>query len=72
MPARPALRMRNSKFKEELRKWRGRRSQSRAAALLDVKLRTFQNWEQGANTPNSYSQNMVYLSMNRTPDKPDT
>lgn len=59
-------------FSKSLKKWRGRRSQSRAAALLDVKLRTFQNWEQGANTPNAYSQSMVYMAMSRTPEKPDT
>jgi DNA-binding transcriptional regulator YiaG len=38
-------------FAELLRRWRGEREQSEAAAALGVSLRTYQNWEQSHRTP---------------------
>jgi len=38
-------------FKVELRSWRGERLQKQAADVLKVSLRTYENWERGANIP---------------------
>ena len=47
-----------SEFGSELRVWRERQNlvQKQAADLLQVKLRSYQNWEQGSNTPGPMAQ----------------
>lgn len=48
-----ASRIEGNSFNKELKKWRGKRRQKEAAEVLKVSLRTYQNWEQGENTPGS-------------------
>ncbi len=43
-----------SKFRKQLRKWRGKRTQVEAAALIGVKVSTYRNWEHGRNEPRGY------------------
>jgi DNA-binding transcriptional regulator YiaG len=38
-------------FAERLKKWRGKLYQKQAAAVLDISVWTFRNWEWGRRTP---------------------
>jgi DNA-binding transcriptional regulator YiaG len=58
------------KFSEQLRQWRGSRTQSRAAALLDVNISTYQNWEYGRNQPSQYAQSSVLGLLDRATEAP--
>lgn len=42
-------------FKNRLKKWRGKRKQYEAAALLMAPIRTYQNWEQDKSTPSQWA-----------------
>lgn len=52
-------------FGVELKKWRGRNAlvQHQAASLLGVKLRTYQNWEQGTCEPEPLAMETIIRRM---------
>lgn len=52
-------------FAQQLRQWRGKKPQSKAAAQLDVHIATYQNWEQGRNEPSKYALPAIFSMMRR-------
>lgn len=58
-------------FAQELRLWRGNRSQARAAADLMVPLATFQAWEQARQKPQGYVMDLLrFVMLQRLPEQP--
>ena len=60
----------SNSFAERLRAWRDGRYQKEAAALLEVPIRTYQTWEQGACVPTEYVQRFVEGFMRDHPMTP--
>lgn len=52
-------------FPQTLKRWRRRRglSQSQAAPVLGVPIKTLQNWEEGRNTPGTLARELIAQKM---------
>lgn len=52
-------------FHQTLKRWRRRRglSQSQAAPVLGVPIKTLQNWEEGRNTPGTLARELIAQKM---------
>lgn len=55
-------------FARQLKQWRGSRPQKQAADILQVPLKTYQNWEQSENEPNALSLEELRRRMAEHPE----
>lgn len=55
-------------FGSKLRIWRGKRYQKEAAEILKVSFRTYQNWEEGVNTPSPFAVVEIERIMEANPE----
>ena len=58
-----------TEFGIKLKSWRGNRYQKQVAALLDISVRTYQNWEEGVTTPSRFARVEIERLMAANPDE---